>query len=314
MKHKLRTAIALTTLTVGSLHIANKFIITASNMKALLPMHPGRYFNWRFGKVFYRKFGSGAPLLLLHDLDSSSSSHEWNLLEQKLAENYTVYTLDLLGCGRSDKPNITYTNFLYVQLISEFTEKIIKQRTNVVATGLSTSFVIMACNNNPEIFNKLMLINPENIQKLNQIPGKRSKMTKLLMDCPVIGTSLYHILTNKEHIEYNFTEKYFFNPFKVSRRTVDIYHESAHKKESKGKYLYSSIKGNYVNINISRALKNIDNSIFILGGGSINRISSLMESYCELNPAIETAAIPDTKLLPQLEAPEEVYKLMRIFF
>lgn len=313
MKHKFRNALILTSLGVGCLHVINKCIISAATVKNLLPNHPGKYFDWRYGRIFYRKTGSGSPLLLIHDLTPSSSSYEWNLLEQQLAKDYTVYSVDLLGCGRSDKPDITYTNYLYVQMISDFVEKVIKKRTHVAATGLSGSFVIMACNNNEDIFDKIFLINPENLQKLNQIPDPKSRIAKALLNCPLIGTTLYHILNNRSNIEYDFTEKYFFNPFRVSKRQVDIYHECAHRKDSKGKYLYSSIVGKFVNINISNALKKIDNSVFIIGGSGVDQISSILTSYVELNPAIETITIEQTKYLPQLECPEKVYQAMKIF-
>lgn len=276
-------------------------------------MRSGKFYNWRFGKVFYRKSGSGRPLLLIHDLTSASSSYEWTLLEQQLAKDYTVYTLDLPGCGRSDKPYMTYTNYLYVQLLNEFIEKVIKSRTSVAATGLSGSFVIMGCNANPDLYDKLLLINPESLQNLSKVPGKRSKMEKLLIDCPILGTSLYHMLTSRNAIEHDFMLNYFYNPYHVKKRPIDIYYESAHRHESRGKYLYGSLKGNYVNINISHALKKIDNSIFIIGGSHEDSISDIMDSYMELNPIIETVTIEKTKHLPQLEAPERVYKAMRIF-
>lgn len=313
MKHKIRNTVFMTTLAVGCLHIINKCIITTSTLKDLLPMHSGKFYNWRFGRVFYRKSGSGRPLLLIHDLSSSSSSYEWNQLEQHLAKDYTVYTLDLPGCGRSDKPNLTYTNYLYVQLINEFIEKVIKGRTSVAATGLSGSFVIMACNTNPDLYDKLLLINPQDLQTLSKIPGKRSKMAKLLIDCPIIGTSLYHMFTSRNAIEHDFMEHYFYNPFNVKKRPVNIYYEAAHRNESCGKYLYASLKGHYLNINISHALKKIDNSIFLIGGSHEHSITEIMDSYVELNPAIETMVIEKTKHLPQMEAPEKVYKAMRIF-
>ena len=313
MKHKLRNTVLITSLSLGCLHVINRCIIKASTLKDLLPMRSGKYYNWRFGRVFYKKSGSGRPLLLIHDLTSASSSYEWCHLEQKLSKDYTVYTLDLPGCGRSDKPNVTYTNYFYVQLINEFITKVIKGRTSVATTGLSGSFVLMACNLNPELYDKLVLINPESLQKLNQVPGKRSKTAKFLIDCPIVGTSVYHILTNRDNIEYDFTEKYFFNPFDVPKRLVDIYHETAHRQDGHGKYLYSSIKGNYLNINISPALKKIDNSIFLIGGSHEPEIDEIMNSYVELNPAIETATIPHTKHLPQLEAPDKVYHLLHIF-
>lgn len=313
MKHKFRNALILTSLCVGCLHVLNKCIIAASTVKNLLPMHPGKFFDWRYGRIFYRKSGAGSPLLLIHDLSPFSSSYDWNQLEDYLAKDYTVYSIDLLGCGRSDKPNITYTNYLYVQLISDFAEKIIKRKTSVAATGLSGSFAIMACYNNENLFDDIFLINPENLQNLKKIPDTKSRIAMALMNSPIIGTTIYHILTNRSTIEYNFTEKYYCNPFQVSSRLVDIYHECAHKINSSGKFLYSSIKANFVNISIENALKRIDNNVFIIGGSAVDQISSTIDSYVNLNPTIETAIIKGVKYLPQLEAPEKLYKTMKTF-
>ena len=234
--------------------------------------------------------------------------------EQQLAKDFTVYSIDLPGCGRSDKPNMIYTNYFYVQLLNDFTEKVIKRKTSVAATGLSGSFVIMAANNNENLFDKIFLINPKSINALNQIPNPKSRIAKLLINCPVLGTTLYYILMNRTNVEYNFTETYFHNPFQLSRRTVDIYHECAHRKGNGGKYLLSSIKGNFVNIDISHALKNLDNSIYIIGGASIPGINSIIHGYETLNPAIESALVEKAAYLPQLECPEAFYQTMKVFF
>ena len=234
--------------------------------------------------------------------------------KQQLAKDFTVYSIDLPGCGRSDKPNMIYTNYFYVQLLNDFTEKVIKRKTSVAATGLSGSFVIMAANNNENLFDKIFLINPKSINALNQIPNPKSRIAKLLINCPVLGTTLYYILMNRTNVEYNFTETYFHNPFQLSRRTVDIYHECAHRKGNGGKYLLSSIKGNFVNIDISHALKNLDNSIYIIGGASIPGINSIIHGYETLNPAIESALVEKAAYLPQLECPEAFYQTMKVFF
>jgi len=84
----------------------------------------------------------------------------------------TVYTIDLLGCGRSEKPDLTYTNYLFVQLISDFIKSEIGHRTDVIATGNSGTFVIMACDHNPELFDRLLLINPQSISACSHLPGK----------------------------------------------------------------------------------------------------------------------------------------------
>ena len=83
-----------------------------------------------------------------------SSSAEWKFLKKQLSKNHTVYCMDLLGCGCSDRPKITYTNFLYVQLISDFIKAVIKQPTDVLTSGLSGSFAVMACKNDNQVLRR----------------------------------------------------------------------------------------------------------------------------------------------------------------
>ena len=50
-------------------------------------------------KLFYREFGNGKPLIILHGLFGSSDN--WQTLAKKFAENFKVYTVDLRNHGRS---------------------------------------------------------------------------------------------------------------------------------------------------------------------------------------------------------------------
>lgn len=313
MKHKLKTSILLSTFAIGVLHILNRFIHAAATVKNLLSREKGSFFHWRFGNIYYTKTGEGTPLLLIHNLSPDSSSYEWCELIGKLSKDHTVYALDLLGCGRSDKPNLTYTNFLYVQLVTDFVKQVIGQKTDVAATGLSSSFVIMACHNDPELFHKILMINPISLKKLNSIPGKRSKTIKFLMDLPIIGTTVYHMNLNQSNVEYSFTENYLYNPFRLKQKYVHVYHESAHLGDEGGKYLLASISGFYVNVNISHALSEINNSIIMICGKRCEDCDTVLEEYVSVNPAIETAMVEDTKLLPQLESPDALYAHMQVF-
>lgn len=68
-----------------------------------------------------------------------ASGYEWNAIEKQLATEHTVYTIDLLGCGRSEKPDITYTNFVFAQLLCDFAKNVIREETDVIASGFSGS-------------------------------------------------------------------------------------------------------------------------------------------------------------------------------
>jgi len=113
MKHskKLVTLSVLTTMSGAAIYFLNKTLDTAAVRKNLLASAEKEIFSWQFGDIFYTKKGTGTPMLLLHDLHCASSGREWQYIEDALAQDHTVYTLDLLGCGRSDKPAITYTKW-----------------------------------------------------------------------------------------------------------------------------------------------------------------------------------------------------------
>lgn len=301
-KNKLLTLLILSAGATAVTAAINKFVKISATSRDLLSDPQSLCYKWRLGNIHYTKTGSGKPLLLIHDLSASSSSYEWNQILTCLNENYTVFTMDLLGCGRSEKPNMTYTNYLYVQLISDFIKSVIGHRASVIASGESASIPIMACANNPELFNQIMLVNPLSLHDYSQMPGKMSKYYKLVVDFPVIGTLLYHIASSRQAITEELTTKGFYNPYSVKSNWIDFYYESAHLGSSP-KSVYSSVKCNFTKCNIVNALKKIDNSIYLIGGGAVENISDLLNEYKGYNPSIESTIIPETKYLPQLETP-----------
>ena len=305
-KHKIRSLLLFNTIAISSMYLANRYFSARAVKKSLLGV--GEYYRWKFGDIYYRKLGSGKPILLIHDLNNFSSGYEWNQLELKLCKNHTVYTIDLLGCGRSDKPAITYTSYLYVQLLSDFIQTVIGEKTDVAATGRSAAIVTMIPLFHPEMINHIIMLNPISLAKLEQIPERRSELIRFLINIPVIGTSIYMIKSCRQNVEYILTEKCIFNPFLLQQKSVDAYHEAAHRGYGKGKYLMASIDGFYLTVNIRNALKKIEQPITILYGNKAENGREIAESYAFYQPSISVKPIPDTKLLSQLENPDAVYK------
>lgn len=312
-KNKLLTLLILSAGATAAIAAINKFIKVTATSKDVLAEPQSLCYRWRLGNIHYTKAGSGKPLFLIHDLQANSSGYEWNQMVSRLQDHYTVYTIDLLGCGRSEKVNMTYTNYLYVQLISDFIKSEIGHRANVIATGESASIPVMACASNPELFDQLLLVNPLSLLDFSQLPGKTARMYKFLVDIPVLGTLLYHIASSKQAITEDFVRNGFYNPYSVTTNCIDAYYESAHLGNSP-KSVYASVKCNYTKCNIANALKKIDNSIYLIGGAGIENISDRLEEYKAYNPAIETALIPEAKGLPQLEAPAALYDAIKTYF
>lgn len=313
MKKKLFTLFILSTSAIASTAVINNIIKFRAVSKNKLEEQHSYCYKWRFGNIYYTKSGMGKPLLLIHDLNAMSCGYEWKRMISLLQKNYTVYAIDLMGCGRSEKPNMTYTNYLYVQLISDFIKSEIGHRTSVVASGEAASIPVMACANDSNLFDQLMLINPLSILEYSQIPGKTAKFYKMIVDLPILGTLLYHIATCRENISKEFRQQDFFDPYIIKSDWIDSYYEAAHTGLSP-KSVYASQKCNYTKCNIVNALRKIDNSIYLIGGEMVENISEKLKEYKDYNSAVEIAFIPETKSLPQLEAPEKLGELIKTYF
>lgn len=312
MREKGKTLLVLTGLATVTLHVLNRLEYTRTLLRNSMACIQNHYYEWRFGKIRYTKTGSGSPLLLLHDLTIGSSLYEYHKLVEELAKDHEVYCMDLLGFGLSDKPDMTYTNYLYVQQTSDFIKNIIGRKTDIIASSDSVPVAVMACHNDPEMIQNIVAINPQDLYCLNQIPSKQTRILKFLLETPVLGTFLYNLHCTKAAMTSLFQEKYN-NPCNMEEEDVLSYVESAHTPDYHSKYAYSSYIGRYMNTNIIHALKEINNSIYIIAGENKEKNHTIVENYEYYNNAIESVFIPHTKQLPHLEKPEETLLQIQTF-
>jgi len=313
MKKNVRQFVILTTLAAGTMHILNRFVTTTAEMKNILTTAKGQFYNWRNGEIFYTKRGEGSPILLVHSLDPICSSKEWTNLIKKLEKKHTVYTIDLLGCGRSDKPFLTYTNFLYVQLITDFIKEVIGEKTDVITSNRSLSFVVLAHNNDNEIINKIIGINPPELESLKINPDKYATVRKTLLELPIIGTFVYHIFISNRNITKTFGEKFYAKPEHVSTKLIDAFYEGAHKKNSGGKYLMASIEGHYTDNSINHALEKLNIPLYLIQSRYGNNFVKKVDEYCNFNNNIEAAYVSNAKELPHLEVTDKLYEIVDMF-
>ena len=313
MKKNVRQFILLTTLATGTIHIVNRFITSTAEMKNILITAKGQFYNWKNGEIFYTKRGEGSPILLVHSLDPICSSKEWTNLIKKLEKNHTVYTIDLIGCGRSDKPFLTYTNFLYVQLITDFIKDVIGEKVDVIASNRSLSFVVLAHNNDKGIINRIVGINPPELESLKINPDKYATVRKTLLELPIIGTFVYHILISNANITKTFQERFYAKPQLVSTKIIDAFYEGAHKKNSGGKYLMASIEGHYTDNSINHALEKLDIPLYLIQSRYGNNFVKKIDEYCHLNDSIEAAYISNAKELPHLEVTDKLFEIIKMF-
>ncbi|EEF43550.1 pheophytinase, chloroplastic isoform X2 [Ricinus communis] len=99
------------------------------------------------------------PLLLVHGFGASIP--HWRRNIATLAQNYTVYAIDLLGFGASDKPKgFSYTMEGWAQLILDFLEEVVQKPTVLIGNSVgSLACVIAASESSPNFVRGLVLLN-----------------------------------------------------------------------------------------------------------------------------------------------------------
>lgn len=315
MNKKIKHFLIFTAAAAGAIHAFNRFIDNTAGMKNMLKTDDGDFYHSKNGNIYYQKHGKGSPVLLIHDLSPAASSYEWCQLSKKLEKQHTIYTIDLLGCGCSDKPYLTYTNYLYVQMITDFIHDIIGECPDIIVSHNSSSFVIQAAAMDNSLIKSITAINPSAVESINTCADadKIIKLKKTIYELPVIGTFLYNIETIETNIEKTLRKTYFYNEQLVSTKMLDTYYEASHKDKSHGKYLMASLKCHYLDHAIEHSLKNLETPLYIIGSSERNNIVPIMESYRKVNSKIQTAYLSNAGLLPQLEMPERIIDIMSSF-
>lgn len=313
MKKNIKHFLLLTTLAAGTIHVVNRFVDFTAEMKNMLKSESSDFYDWKNGAIYYTKKGSGSPVLLIHDLDPVSSSYEWCRVAKKLEKSHTVYTIDLLGCGRSDKPYLTYTNYLYVQMLTDFIKNVIKEAPDVVTTGSSVSFAVLAENMTKGLIHKIIAINPPSVASFDASADKYATIRKTLLETPILGTFIYNLKTLEPNIEKQLRNNYFHKPQLVSTKMLDAYYESAHIGHSHGKYLMASIEGHYTDNSIQHAVKKLEIPIYVIVSRTNPDAVSIADSYVHNNTNVETAYISNAGKIPQLEVPEKLLHMLHMF-
>lgn len=90
---------------------------------------PGEYWQWRGQSIYYVQAGEKSPqrspLLLVHGFGASTDHWRKNIAE--LCTDFEVWAIDLLGFGRSAKPNLQYSSDLWRDQLYDFITEVIGQ-------------------------------------------------------------------------------------------------------------------------------------------------------------------------------------------
>ncbi|HEX5973731.1 MAG TPA: alpha/beta fold hydrolase, partial [Rubrobacteraceae bacterium] len=297
---KLRTALLAIGGISGGLALYNRRLESGGGQ---LPNRLGgevRSYRWSGGDLAYSVAGEGEPLLLVHGVYAGASSFEFRENFYELSRSFRVYALDLLGCGRSERPSRRYEPEDVALQVEDFVREEIGGAAHLVASSLTAALVMPAVVRSPRLFKKLVLICPTGYGTLDRQSGRLGDVIYGLFLAPVLGNSLYHAIVSRWGIRYYLGRMAYNDADLVTEELVEDFHKVSHQIGAR--YFPAAFVSGKLNFGVADLWPRVPHRTLICWGLEARTVP-VRESQCfvQNNPRSEPRIFKDAALLPHDE-------------
>ena len=164
--------------------------------------------------VRYNVVGGGPPVVLVHGW--LTSSRLWEQLAGRLAQRFTVYTLDLSGFGESDKPAAGYGVRNGSRLLYAFCAHFGLTRANVIGHDLGGAMAVKLAADHPDVVGRLVIVSTPADEDQIDVP------TLLwLATLPVVGPLFYALGRAVRPVRRLWMRPFVADPDDLTEEVVD---------------------------------------------------------------------------------------------
>src|SRR5580700_247813 len=169
-------------------------------------------------RIRYLKAGAGPALLLVHGLLGYSFS--WRFCTPALAKHATVYAIDLLGTGFSDRPAKLDCSFkASAQRVLQFMDKTGLASCDLLGTSHGGAVAMLAASLAPDRIRKLILVDPVNPWSAH---GKR--LTAFLSN-PLIAPLFLTLTPHVRSLHEFYHRRMFGDPRRIPPDSLEGYRQ-----------------------------------------------------------------------------------------
>jgi pimeloyl-ACP methyl ester carboxylesterase len=260
-------------------------------------------FSWRDRRIAFTRRGNGPPILFVHGIHPAAWSYEWRDNVDHFAATNTVYTIDLLGFGRSERPPIRYSARLYISLISDFVAQVVGAPCVLVAASLSGAYAIVLSARDPDRFPAVALIAPTGLIRSNKTASVAGDAGRLAVDAPIAGTALFNTLVSRRNLR-TYLKKLYADDTMVTRELVDVYYAASHQRGAR--HAPAAFLSGHLNIDVRQALRRLTQPGLLVWGehGSIAPVEEF-RGFRALKPDFEMSILTPAGDLPQQERADD---------
>ena len=251
--------------------------------------------------TYFETLGEGDPVVLVHGIGGGSSVFQYRKNAAALADaGFKVYALDLLGFGRSSRPEIRYTQDLLTEQLTEFLATVPETPAAVVANGLSAAYAVRVAAERPELVQKLVLISPTGYERLSR-PQNRARVAGFNRFRGVLGRVLNAVLLDPGTQRFFLLDAYA-GPESLTPEVLDSYDDNLRADDARW-VIFSFISGN-LDQDVSQLWPRVTQPVLLLWGDEATTTPiGDAQDFIEARPQTTLLPVRGVRLLPNEDRP-----------
>ena len=251
--------------------------------------------------TYVETLGQGSPVVLVHGIGGGSSTFQYRKNAAALADaGYRVYALDLLGFGRSSRPDIRYTQDLLVGQMVSFLETL-PESAAVVANGLSAAYAVRIAVERPGLIDKLVLITPTGYGRLSR-PQNAETVAAFEQFRGFLGGVLNTFLL-EPGTQRLFLLDAYAGPESLTPEVLESYDDNLRVENARW-VIFSFVSGN-LDQSVRAFWPQVRQATLILWGDeATNTPIGDAQDFIEARPETTLLPVRGTKLLPNEDRPK----------
>jgi pimeloyl-ACP methyl ester carboxylesterase len=250
------------------------------------------------------------PLVLLHGFGASIGHWRHNL--EVLGEHHTVYALDMLGFGASEKAPVNYSIELWVEQVYAFWKAFIRQPVILIGNSNGSLISLAAAAAHPDMVQGIVMMSlPDPSLEQEAIPAFLRPLViaiKNIVASPLVLKPLFHFV-RRPSILRRWASIAYAHPEAITDELIDIL---AGPPQDRGSArAFSALFKAAIAVNFSPSVKavlpNLTIPMLLIWGQKDRFVPPILANrFAQYNEKLQILQLEDVGHCPHDECPEQV--------
>lgn len=136
------------------------WLLALKSQKFNEAMFPIRVWRWKDNLIQYTVVGEKGPAILFVHGFGAFLEHFRDNISSMADGGHRVWAITLLGFGRSEKPNLAYTELTWAELLRDFIVDVVNEPVHLVGNSIGGYSVAAVAGLWPSVARSIILLNP----------------------------------------------------------------------------------------------------------------------------------------------------------